>query len=118
MGNLEKMKCIACRGGDPPASQEERDQFFPQIPEWKSIQVEGQERLERQYKFRNYLELLEFANAVGRWAEEQDHHPSILIEWGQVTVTWWTHVVDGLHQNDFISAAKTDKLASNFIKFH
>ena len=53
---------------------------------------------------------LEFTNQVGELAEQEDHHPSILTEWGRVTVTWWTHAVSGLHVNDFISAAKTDQL--------
>jgi 4a-hydroxytetrahydrobiopterin dehydratase len=53
---------------------------------------------------------LEFTNQVGELAEKEDHHPTILTEWGKVTVTWWTHVVKGLHLNDFISAAKTDQI--------
>lgn len=114
MSNLLKTNCVACRGGDPPASQEERDLFFPQIPEWEVIHVDGQERLTRVYKSKKYLDLLDFVHHVGQWAEEQDHHPSIMLEWGKVTITWWTHVVVGLHNNDFVGAAKTDEL---FLKY-
>ncbi len=110
MKNLYEMKCIACRGGDPPASQEERDDFFPQIPEWQVVDVDGGERLQRGYKFKKYLDAVGFSSKIGKWAEDQDHHPAILLEWGKVTVTWWTHVVDGLHQNDFVSAAKSDQI--------
>ena len=66
--------------------------------------------LTRQFKFKNFVQALAFANRVGDLAEQQDHHPAILVEWGRVTVSWWTHVIGGLHQNDFISAAKTDQL--------
>ncbi|MBT3241371.1 MAG: 4a-hydroxytetrahydrobiopterin dehydratase [Chloroflexi bacterium] len=108
MKKLDEMNCIACRGGDPPASKAERDFYFPQIPDWQIVQVDGQERLEKTFKFKKYLEAVDFTSKIGRWAEKQDHHPAILLEWGKVTVTWWTHVVDGLHQNDFVSAAKSD----------
>ncbi len=110
MSNLSEMKCIACRGGDPPASEKERAVWFPQIADWKLIHFQGKERLKRKYAFKKYSKALNFAHQVGQWADEQDHHPSILIEWGWVTVIWWTHVVEGLHQNDFISAAKTDTI--------
>ncbi len=71
---------------------------------------EGIERLERVFKFRNFAEALAFSNKVGEIAEEEDHHPAILTEWGRVTVTWWTHKIKGLHRNDFIMAAKTDRV--------
>ena len=60
------------------------------------------------FKFENYSQAIEFSNKVGELAEREDHHPSILIEWGQVEINWWTHKIGGLHKNDFISAAKTD----------
>ena len=61
-------------------------------------------------KFKNFVQALAFTHRVGELAEEQDHHPALLTEWGKVTVTWWTHAVKGLHRNDFIMAAKTDEL--------
>jgi 4a-hydroxytetrahydrobiopterin dehydratase len=66
----------------------------------------------RRFRFKNFAQALAFTNQVGKIAEEQGHHPNILTEWGQVTVEWWTHVIQGLHQNDFIMAAKTDQLVS------
>ena len=69
-------------------------------------------RLERVFKFKNFVDALAFTNDVGAMAEEQDHHPSLLTEWGRVTVTWWTHKIKGLHRNDFIMAAGCDELAS------
>jgi 4a-hydroxytetrahydrobiopterin dehydratase len=87
----------------------EINKLHPQVPDW-AIQHDGIKRLEREFKFRNFAEALLFTNKVGRLAETEDHHPSLLTEWGRVTVTWWTHKIKGLHRNDFIMAAKTDRL--------
>ena len=73
--------------------------------------IQGIRRLERVFRFRNFAEALSFTNQVGDLAEEEGHHPAILTEWGQVTVTLWTHKIRGLHRNDFILAAKIDALA-------
>lgn len=110
MPELMKMKCIPVRGGDSPASKEEREAYLPQIPDWILIEEEGIERLQRVFSFKDFEQGLGFTNAVGALAEEQDHHPAILTEWGRVTVTWWTHIIKGLHVNDFVSAAKTDEI--------
>ncbi len=71
----------------------------------------GIARLERRYAFGNFLEALDFTNRVGREAQDEDHHPALLTEWGAVTVSWWTHNIGGLHRNDFIMAARTDAVA-------
>ena len=88
----------------------EIDKLHPQVPDWQIIQPDDIKRLERQFKFKNFAEALKFTNKVGQLAETEDHHPSLLTEWGKVTVTWWTHKIKGLHNNDFIMAAKTDRL--------
>jgi 4a-hydroxytetrahydrobiopterin dehydratase len=72
--------------------------------------VDGIKRLERLFKFKDYAEAVAFTNKIAAIAEEEDHHPRIVLEWGRVTVQWWTHVVKGLHRNDFIMAAKTDEM--------
>ena len=79
-----------------------------EIPNWQLFSVDSVDRLKRTFKFENYSQAIEFSNKVGELAEREDHHPSILIEWGQVEINWWTHKIGGLHKNDFISAAKTD----------
>ena len=96
--------------GAPLATQAEIDEFMPQLPEWELIEVDGINRLTRTYKFNNFEEALAFTNRVGAVAEEESHHPAILTEWGKVTVTWWSKKIKGLHINDFIMAAKTDRL--------
>lgn len=77
------------------------------------MEREGVKRLERVFKFKDFTEALKFTDRVGKIAEEEGHHPSILTEWGKVTVTWWTHKLKGLHRNDFIMAAKTDHLPTS-----
>lgn len=107
---LTEMECIPCRGDQPKLSQAEIDSYLPQVAGWQVITQDGIQHLTRRYKVRNFAQALSFANQVGEMAEKQKHHPAILVEWGQVTVSWWTHIIGGLHQNDFISAAKTDQL--------
>ncbi len=110
MEELKEMKCVPCRGGVPPLTSEQIAGLHPGVPEWQVLDVEGIQRLQRVFKFKNFAQALEFTNKVGALAEEEDHHPALLTEWGKVTVTWWTHKIKGLHNNDFIMAAKTDAL--------
>jgi len=107
---LTQMECVPCRGDEPKLSQEEIEQYLPLVGDWKLITKDGVQRLTRSYKFKNFAQALAFANQVGELAESQNHHPAILVEWGRVTVDWWTYVISGLHTNDFISAAKTDQI--------
>ena len=110
MSELAEMKCSACRGGEPTLTDEEIDELHPQVSEWRVVEREGIKRLERTFGFGDFAQALAFTNEVGEQAEEEGHHPALLTEWGKVTVTWWTHKIGGLHQNDFIMAAKTDDL--------
>lgn len=83
-----------------------------QIPQWNIVVVDGMARLERTFRFKNFAQAMAFTNMVGELAETEDHHPRLQTEWGQVKVSWWTHIIRDLHQNDFIMAAKTDRLYS------
>ena len=85
-----------------------------EVPAWAVVEREGVPRLERTFSFRNFAEALRFTNRVGELAEEEGHHPALLTEWGKVTVGWWTHKIRGLHRNDFVMAAKTDRLYEEF----
>lgn len=108
--DLATGKCVACRGDEPTLTGGEIHMPHPQIPEWQVKEVDGVKRLERVFKFKNFTQALEFTNKVGAIAEEEDHHPLIITEYGKTTVNWWTHKIKGLHKNDFIMAAKTDRL--------
>ena len=102
---------MPCHGGVPPATEAEITQWKPQIAAWQLVERDGIRRLERVFHFPGFVEALAFTNRVGALAEAEGHHPALLTEWGRVTVTWWTHAIRGLHRNDFVMAAKTDRLA-------
>ncbi|WP_201617896.1 4a-hydroxytetrahydrobiopterin dehydratase [Psychrobacter urativorans] len=110
MTELSQASCEVCRIGAPTVSDAEANELLKQIPVWSLINVDGINQLQRQYKFKNFVKAMAFANQLADIAEAEGHHPGILVEWGKVTVTWWSHSIKGLHSNDFIMAAKTDKL--------
>lgn len=110
MNDLAQMDCVSLRGGAKALEASEIERYHQQIPDWEIITQDGEQRLKRVIKFKNFGEALAFTNRVGQIAEQQNHHPALLTEWGQVTVFWWTHTVHGLHLNDFIMAAKIDQL--------
>ncbi len=109
MEPLEKMECEACRVGAPLVTGEEIEDFLAQLPDWEIGSVDGVDRIERVFAFKDFAEALAFANRVGAIAERASHHPRICVEWGQVAVAWWSHEAGGLHRNDFILAKKTDE---------
>ncbi len=110
MSNLVQQQCVPCTGKEPPLTNEEIDRYQAEVPGWKVAEVDGEKRLQRVYSFPNFTAALNFTNRVGKLADEQNHHPAILTEWGKVTLSWWTHKIHGLHQNDFVMAAKSDQL--------
>lgn len=114
MEELNQMKCEVCRVGAPKVTDEEIVAFQQQVPNWIVVERDGVKRLDRVYKFKNFVEALSFTNKVGEIAEQEGHHPAILTEWGKVGVAWWTHKIGGLHRNDFIMAAKTDEVYGSF----
>jgi 4a-hydroxytetrahydrobiopterin dehydratase len=109
MGTLAGERLSALQGEGAEITDEEMVVLAGQVPDWRAIEREDVQQLERAFKFENFAQALAFTNRVGELAEAEDHHPAILTEWGKVTVTWWTHKVRGLHRNDFLMAAKTDR---------
>ena len=110
MAQLTQEKCVACRRDSPHVTDQEITELHPQVSDWAMIQEEGIPKLNRAFLFSNFAQSLAFTNTVGNLAEAEGHHPRLVTEWGRVTVTWWTHKIRNLHRNDFIMAAKTDKL--------
>ena len=110
MTHLHTQQCDPCRIGAEKVSMQEAASLLDELPEWEMIDVDGEFHLQRRYTFSNFVEAQRFANAVGELAEEFQHHPALLVEWGSTTVSWWTHKIGGLHHNDFVMAAKTDLL--------
>ncbi len=113
MSELANKQCEACRPGAPLVTQAQIDELMPQLPEWQIIEVDGINHLTRIYKCKNFLDAMAFAEQIAQKAEQENHHPSLLVEWGKLTVTWWTHKINGLHESDFIMAARTDALYSD-----
>ncbi|KJY82816.1 pterin-4-alpha-carbinolamine dehydratase [Vibrio galatheae] len=107
---LDELRCESCTSSAVALGAEERRLLLTELEDWQMLERDGIPQLEKVYKFKNYKLAWEFANKVSQLAEEEFHHPSILLEWGKVTVTWWSHSIKGLHQNDFICAAKCDGL--------
>ncbi len=110
MTSLADKTCVPCRGGVPPLKGDELSAMHRQLREFANWNVVDEHQLVRSYKFPDFKLALGFVNRVGALAEEQGHHPDILLGWGKVEITTWTHAVDGLTESDFILAAKIDKL--------
>ena len=107
--NLAQKTCTPCQGGIPPLSAEEASRYSAQAPEWQLL--DDSRRIERSYRFKNFREAFEFVKRVGELAEEEGHHPDISFGWGSATISLQTKKIQGLHENDFIMAAKIDCLA-------
>ena len=107
---LTQSSCVPCRGGVPTLTDAEIRELSPQVPDWKVVEVDGIKRLRREFTFSDFKSAMEFAVQVGELAEREGHHPDLHVAWGKVVVETWTHKIHGLHQNDFILAAKTDSL--------
>ena len=114
MSELTKERCVVCRTGAPLLTEMELAELRPEIADWQLIEVDSVQRLTRQFKVKNFIIAMNLAHQVGECAEQEAHHPAILVEWGKVTVSWWTHKIQGLHHNDVIMAAKTDEIYRQF----
>ena len=108
MSELASQQCVPCRGGVPPVKGDELKALQSKLGgDWTVV---DEHHLEKAYTFEDFRQALDFTVRVGEMAEEQDHHPDILLTWGSVTVTIWTHKIDGLTESDFVFAAKSDAL--------
>jgi 4a-hydroxytetrahydrobiopterin dehydratase len=107
--NLAERTCTPCRGGIPPLTREQAEDYRRQAPDWDL--VDNGTRITRTFKRANFADALSFVERVGRLAEEEQHHPDISFGWGYATISLRTKKIKGLHENDFIMAAKVDRLA-------
>ena len=106
--SLKESKCEACTIDAPLVSDSEAKVLLLELDGWVIESDSSINQLIKTYKFSNYAESLDFSNKVADLAESEDHHPKIVLEYGSVEVSWWSHKIKGLHKNDFICAAKTD----------
>ncbi|BCD99089.1 4a-hydroxytetrahydrobiopterin dehydratase [Marinagarivorans cellulosilyticus] len=117
MSNLAKQECQACQVGATPLAGAELTQALQELPDWElqsnPQKSNPQPMLVRHYAFKDFTAALRFANTIGTLADKHNHHPRIMIEWGKLTVQWWTHKINNVHLTDAILAAKTDELFSS-----
>jgi 4a-hydroxytetrahydrobiopterin dehydratase len=106
--DLSSKTCTPCRGGVEPLARTEAEGYLVQAPGWALVD-EGR-RIERSFKFKNFKEAMDFVAKIGNLAESEGHHPDISFGWGWARVSWQTKKIKGLHENDFIMAAKTNEL--------
>ena len=109
MNDLSSQSCEACQIDAPKVPQDQIQILLSEINGWVLID-EPINKIQKVFSFKSYKDSVDFSNKVASLADDEDHHPQIVLEWGKVTVIWWSHKIGGLHKNDFICAAKTDKL--------
>jgi len=108
--SLADKKCVPCHGGVPALKGPELSALKSEVPGWEVV---SEHHLHKSYKFPDFKTALDFVNRVGAIAEEQGHHPDLLLTWGKVEITIYTHKVDGLTEGDFILAAKIERVFKN-----
>ena len=105
---LSNKKCTPCNKGGASLSENELISFCDEVPNWTIS--DKKDSINRDFKFRNFEDALDFLNKVGKIAEQENHHPDVKIGWGYCNVTLQTHSIGGLHENDFIVAAKINEI--------
>ena len=113
MPDLAGKKCVPCEGGVPPIVGDELETYLRQVHADWEVSPDGK-KIHREFKFKNFAEALAFVDKVGEIAEAEDHHPDVHLAYGKVAVELWTHAIGGLSENDFILAAKIDKLHNSY----
>jgi 4a-hydroxytetrahydrobiopterin dehydratase len=105
MESLSSKHCVPCHGGVPRLGGEEITSLLGQLEGWEAVE---EHHIEKEYKFVNFAEALDFINRIGAVAEAEGHHPDLSFGWGYARVRIYTHAIDGLSESDFILAAKID----------
>lgn len=108
MNELNQFHCEILHAHTSKVTDDELKCLITKILDWNIELRDGIKQLEKVFSFADFHQAILFTNKIGEIADQEDHHPSLLTEWGKVTVTWWSHELKGLHKNDFIMAAKTD----------
>jgi 4a-hydroxytetrahydrobiopterin dehydratase len=105
---LTAKKCTPCQGGIPPLTLQEAEKYRGSVPDWELL--ENATKVKRTFRCRDFMEAMALAQAIGELCEEEGHHPDITFGWGYCKVVFQTHKINGLHENDFIMAAKVNRL--------
>jgi len=108
--SLAEQSCVSPRRGGAGIGAEEISALGAQVPGWEIVDHGGTPHLQRAFEFDDFASAISFAALIAAEADEQDHHPRLTVEWGSVLIEWWTHATGGLHTNDFIMAARSDRI--------
>jgi 4a-hydroxytetrahydrobiopterin dehydratase len=109
MADLTSKRCVPCESGMPSLGPDEVRALSAQVPSWR-VSHQGTARLEKRFSFPDFLAAIAFVNRMAQLAEAEGHHPDFCVHYAHVDVSIWTHAVGGLSENDFILAAKLDRL--------
>ena len=111
MEDLADKKCIPCEGGIPSFDISEIHKYLKKVDGW-DVKKEDTETyyLIKEFKFQNFMESINFINKVGKISEKEGHHPDIWFGWGYAKIKIFTHAIKGLHESDFVLAAKIDRI--------
>ena len=104
--DLTQKKCVPCEAGTPPLDEAKVNELLKEIPAWTL----KDSRLYKKFKFRNFVEAMKFINSVAEIAEQEWHHPDFCVHYNKVEIELWTHAINGLSENDFIVAAKIERI--------
>mgnify|MGYP003394982865 CR=1 FL=1 len=105
---LAQKKCTVCAPGTPAIDDLKARPYLEQVPGWE-LSLSNR-AIKRRFVFKDFMAGLAFINKIAQIAEAEGHHPDIMMGWGYVEVVLWTHTISGLHENDFIMAAKINAL--------
>lgn len=108
MQDLAQKKCVACEGGTVPLNRTEAEVLIGNIKDW-TLSADAS-HISKRFVFPDFAQALAFVDGVGAIAEEEGHHPDITLSWGKVGISLTTHAIGGLSENDFILAAKVDRI--------
>lgn len=108
--DLAKKKCVPCEVGQPPMTRVKANKYLKKVNGWDLVDVDGKLKIRKHFKFKSYMDGIDFVNKIAKIAEADDHHPDLEVGWRRVTVNFMTHNIGGLSENDFILAAKIDRI--------
>ncbi len=111
---LADEKCSACTPDSPLVSDQQAAELLRQLPDWQIVPFDNINHLVKAFTFKNFADAMAFTIEIGELAEATNHHPTLITTWGKVTIHWWTHATSGLHRNDFVMAARTDRVFAKF----
>ncbi|MDD5163307.1 MAG: 4a-hydroxytetrahydrobiopterin dehydratase [Candidatus ainarchaeum sp.] len=108
MAELASKKCVPCQIGAPVLSKEKAEELLKRVSGWAFI--ENAKKIQKTFEFRDFAAAMKFLNKAAEIAEKEGHHPDFFVSYNKITFTLFTHKINGLHENDFILAAKMDKI--------